>query len=575
MRAWEAALPVEAIEQLVSGFEDNPIATRRSLVEAWDTDESRFFQSAIRLLNQPEDTPGRRFLADFLLHHRQLAERLSDTELLTRDEAVNLARFARRVDPSLEMRLAMKVTEVEKQDGSVGRILEILSEISQPSSLLPLLAAILHHSDPRVRSKAALMMGKGNRNGFWVKQQLSDPDARVRANAVESLWGTDSKVARQVYSSAMQDEHPRVAVNGALGLYLSGSPLSVEGMVELAGREDAGFRNSVSWGMGRTQDPRFLPVLERLERDPDPRVRSNAQRAMEQIRLYRQLLETKSPLVVSLLDATMADGGERQLRVSVALKGQEEPPALPATSFVIEENGAFLCRYEVQPNPKAAGGSAGLALPCASDLNAETAQSIEQAWSDACGLKFAGASWAVSCYSNTRAQGESLTPAYTGSPAALLAAREAAVHSARAGFLTALRELLTAAPKGARALIVVGSPQPETSAVVDNRSANLESFLKEAQSAGAPIHAIATADCPPMLGLALREASSATAGSFRQAEDAESLGRDLRSVLLASHPAYILRYQAPPEAAGGRVRLLVHCPYGAGECSAELSQDSR
>jgi len=57
-----------------------------------------------------------------------------------------------------------------------------------PSIILPLIVRLTDHPDAKVRSKAALLVGRGKPELGWVRSQLAQQDARVRANAVEALW---------------------------------------------------------------------------------------------------------------------------------------------------------------------------------------------------------------------------------------------------------------------------------------------------------------------------------------------------------------------------------------------------
>lgn len=54
--------------------------------------------------------------------------------------------------------------------------------------------------------------------------RLGESDPRVRANAIESLWGVDSPEARTLLSFATNDANNRVVGNALLGLYHLGNP---------------------------------------------------------------------------------------------------------------------------------------------------------------------------------------------------------------------------------------------------------------------------------------------------------------------------------------------------------------
>lgn len=86
-------------------------------------------------------------------------------------------------------------------------MLDILAEISDGPRLVPLLTNLLQYPDPRIRSKVTLLMGRRNQNSRWVEQRKEETDPRVRANAIEGLWGAEDDAARRVLWEASHDPH--------------------------------------------------------------------------------------------------------------------------------------------------------------------------------------------------------------------------------------------------------------------------------------------------------------------------------------------------------------------------------
>ena len=70
------------------------------------------------------------------------------------------------------------------------------TEIADSQRILPSLMRRLRVSNPYLRSTVVKMIGKGSKSVKWVRAKLSESDPRVRANAVEALWGVDSAEAR-------------------------------------------------------------------------------------------------------------------------------------------------------------------------------------------------------------------------------------------------------------------------------------------------------------------------------------------------------------------------------------------
>jgi hypothetical protein len=145
---------------------------------------------------------------------------------LSRDQALVLARAAVRVDPMADVQLARKLADSAFGQGETisdpVRIMEILAEIADPTRVLPSLMRLLRHSNPYLRSKVVKMIGQGSRSVRWVRSKLGENDPRVRANAVEALWGVDSAEARGLLHFAASDGSNRVIGNALLGLYYLG-----------------------------------------------------------------------------------------------------------------------------------------------------------------------------------------------------------------------------------------------------------------------------------------------------------------------------------------------------------------
>ena len=114
--------------------------------------------------------------------------------------------------------------------------------------------------------------------------RLGESDPRVRANAIESLWGVDTPEARALLSFAASDANNRAVGNALLGLYYLGEASMLADVVKLAGHESALFRTSAAWVMGETGDPRFTEALRRMISEPDPIVRKRAFAALVQIK---------------------------------------------------------------------------------------------------------------------------------------------------------------------------------------------------------------------------------------------------------------------------------------------------
>jgi HEAT repeats/HEAT repeat len=166
------------------------------------------------------------------------------------------------------------------------RVLAIVNELPACRHILLPLVNLLHSPDPKVRSKAASLYGRTSQNGDCVRKRLSDMDPRVRANAVESLWGMDSSSARAVLREASRDQHHRVAANALVGLHRIGAYDVTASLQKMADGAEPMGRAAAAFAMGQILNMDFKPVLESLLKDDSPKVRSQALRSL--IRLKRQ-----------------------------------------------------------------------------------------------------------------------------------------------------------------------------------------------------------------------------------------------------------------------------------------------
>jgi HEAT repeat protein len=203
-------------------------------------------------------------------------------------------RFAKRwqpFDPLLDIKLLHAAFPSE--DGGVHdvdierarRALALVTELPVDRHILVPLVRLLCSPDSQVRSKAAAIYGRTSKNPEWVRKKLAETDARVRANAVESLWGADSEPARAVLKEASRDRNHRVAANALIGLHRSGADVTVS-LQQMASGADPLMRAASAYAMGQVLKSDFKPLLEQMLRDSDPRVRGRALQSL--IRLRRQ-----------------------------------------------------------------------------------------------------------------------------------------------------------------------------------------------------------------------------------------------------------------------------------------------
>jgi hypothetical protein len=248
--------------------------------------------AAVRLLaSADERSPGVEYIAGLVEAGKLWIEPLLDERALTMEAAVPLAGKLASVERGLDVHLVDKL--VAQWGGDVSaipsvaalRVLELVDKISDCSRLASHLVRFLRHSSPKVHSKAALLLGRANKNLARVKSLLASDDKRVRANAVESLWGHQGQDVRKMLWEATEDKFGRVVVNALLGLCQTGDREAYSQLGKLAGTPDPALRSGVAWAMGEIGDPEFGEALEKLQRDSNAKVRAVAEKSRKKLRV--------------------------------------------------------------------------------------------------------------------------------------------------------------------------------------------------------------------------------------------------------------------------------------------------
>jgi hypothetical protein len=277
----------DLLQGVVEGYSHSPVNAGRAMGEMLARDRQQFYQDSLEILKTAGPTPGPQYLVSLLIENDLLPEALSDPAQFTLEEAIELVKRVSGIEPLVDVKLArwtldrLQSPDRKSAIPAVQRILGILEQTSIASRLLPTLVQILRVPEPTIRSKVALLIGRHTRDVKWA---LGEPDARVRANAIEAVWGEDVRHARRALWELARDSSNRVAGNALLALYRIGEDAAVDALLEMSARASARFRATAAWVMGQTRDARFLEALGRMESDSNESVRRNAALATEQIK---------------------------------------------------------------------------------------------------------------------------------------------------------------------------------------------------------------------------------------------------------------------------------------------------
>jgi HEAT repeat protein len=201
-------------------------------------------------------------------------------------QAIELGRRLLALEPTLDIKLVRAVPHLQGEWAE--RALQILDEISEGHRVVPFMSHLVAHKDPRISSKCVLIVGKRMQQLDWARRQLTEAiDSRVRANAIEALWGISTEPVLKMFRERLTDRHHRVVGNAIIGLHMALEAEANQAVLKVADNSNPAFRTMASWVMGKIGDESYTQRLSQLLRDGDPAVRSAALRSLREIRQHR------------------------------------------------------------------------------------------------------------------------------------------------------------------------------------------------------------------------------------------------------------------------------------------------
>lgn len=175
------------------------------------------------------------------------------------------------------------------------RIMYLCESLGNTDILLSWLRTLTSHPDEYVRSRSAKALCFLRPNLAAIERQLRSEDSRVRANAIEVLWGIDHPDAIRLFKAALSDSSHRVVVNALLGLHRMKVPGALERLIECGNETSPLMRRAAIWGMKVTADPKCLPALQQLARDPVAEVREKALEALSEMHVELESASVSVP----------------------------------------------------------------------------------------------------------------------------------------------------------------------------------------------------------------------------------------------------------------------------------------
>jgi HEAT repeats len=580
---------------LVRNFHQDADANAARIRELLHSDRQEFYAGAVEILRSPDPLPGSPFLIATLAGNNLLLQVLSEPTL-TREQATALAKSAASTCSMLDLTLAKHLAEglfsgTTVTSGDLQRLMEILCEVSNGTPVVEALNALAREADPFLQSKAVLMIGRANRNIKWVQQHLADPDARVRANAVEAMWGVDTEEARGLLRLAAQHRNNRVAGNALLGLYQLGESSVFPAILKMAERDTPRFRATAAWVMGQTGDPRFTRALAGLLSENDDMVRKRAFAALGQIRTARALSRQGPEWRLRAECQGAPRNGWCNVRAQVTSLDGSERIHLRATNFILSEGALEVVNYRVDERPAC---DTRLAFIFPRQTNAAESKFVAAAL-EALRSKQPGESWCVVPYGPAPPKQKELISA--SNPKRLFVPYGPAADGAGGGGAGTPAEghaapvVFGADPESIREKLLAPLPAAESmdfweailrtvQTLRDGSRGQKHVLIYNPRENGAPpdyqriaaaawqantsVHAIAEAACPSVEKLVRR-----TGGTLRVVSNEAEAAEALKQAYFELTAQYVIRYQPAAEGADS-LTIRVHSPAGWAEASINV-----
>jgi hypothetical protein len=513
---------------LVDQFAQNPAQAGKSMRDLLAYDSMEFATHGMELLKATPMGPGSNYIFTLLLRDPSILQRLDP-----------------RFDIRVFKQLAGSGSPADQLEPAIAeRLLEVMSAFSDDSRTMPVLMQLLKHPSPRIRSKAVLIAGRDRSDAKLTGTHLREKDSRIRANAIESLWGNTTPEAKAIMLAATADPDNRAAANAVLGLYKLDDTQSITLVLEMSEHLSPIFRCSAIWVMSQTKDPRFLKLLAKLIGDRDATVRNQAFHAVAKIRNNKALLLTGPKLRVF---AKQVDGRvetRRKLRVLICTEDGEPVEGISGVQFALDENKRGVAEYSVlTPSEPLV---VGVVLPL-KDCEASLQTSLKS--------KRANDRWAILTYIAGESADAAVPVKFSVDPTVL---------SGAASLTGAAQAVLAEITKesGRRHLVLIDGPNSGQSAP---DAAEVDNLLLLAKSGSVQVHALITAPINPNL----QKLCEGSGGSMIKINGAEEIAGALEVL-----NSYELTYVPTSPGSSSQLSIQVYSAHGCGEQTLEIGRVS-
>jgi hypothetical protein len=331
-----------------------------SLRADWRGEDGLLSAVAATLLAEGKDSPAARQVLARVIARGLLAEVCADLAGKDPGAAAMASQLAARLHPEAARAWHASTPETRALKAEEESILAEWLRLAASAA-----GRIFDSSgNAHLRSRLALAWGRIARLAAEGQAWLDDDDPRVRANAVESLWGLSGEREVAVFLQKLGDEHQRVAANAAVGLYLAGRPESVAALWNMAHDSNPARRAAGVWAIGRTGDARFLPLLGELRRTKGAPVS-----LLRNVVLARERIHQVDQLPRETVDVRLhgiSPGGAFRCSASLGHPESGQPAPLRPTDFSLQLNGRLAWQYNAWRTALASPDALCLAVPAPS-----------------------------------------------------------------------------------------------------------------------------------------------------------------------------------------------------------------
>ncbi len=344
------------IGELEEQFQEQPAEGLRQLKSLVHESPMSFAEQAAGYLAQGKDSRFTRLIIQELQEQSTAFEKaLFDSLVLPVEDMERVATLVARIEPRIPVvwtnglqRELVDQTGNEPAQPLLRRMIAISAAVDPPR-MKAVIGAACEHADARVRAKAVALVNRVIPEG-QEPAGLHDSDARVRATAVEALWGRTDPLAIRIFENHARSETPREAINAVIGLHRAGSIEARKSLMEWSEARDGRFDRSAVWAMGQSEDPRLLAYLQQKVRSVDSSLRGHVLRSLKRLRDFQDgALKGKQ---ICLHEIGLEQMGLGRVRILLALTDEAGRPyslgELRPNSFLVSDSKGIVEQCQIR-----------------------------------------------------------------------------------------------------------------------------------------------------------------------------------------------------------------------------------